>query len=88
MKPYIYTIFPLTETTRKKGTIDVVHYLQEYWDSYTTQKFYHTYTIATVVDDALYAIGKAINPDKYKNTNGYRQFKKDLLERLRREEDE
>lgn len=57
---------------------DAVEKLQHYWDTYTQQSGYQGYSDQTFIDDALYAIGLAINKDKFQHAQGYDLFKLQL----------
>ena len=59
----------------------MVRYMAAYWATYDKQINYSDYSDKTFLDDALYAIGITLDP-KYKFANGYREFKKYLLEYL------
>jgi len=62
----------------KKGIQGAVTTLAEYWNTYSTQPEYKNYSVGTLVNDALYGIGIAIDPWLYKEADGYARFKKDL----------
>lgn len=59
----------------------MVRYMASYWATYDQQIGYKDYSDKTFIDDALYALGITLNP-KYKFADGYREFKKFLLEHL------
>ena len=59
--------------------------LRDYWASYG----YWKNTVGeTFLQDALYGIGLALDEERYKGTKGFRLFKKDLYEKLEREQRE
>lgn len=75
-------IFKPAELTEKQQRMQVaVKYLQEYFNSYTKQEGYLDYEDSTLIDDALYGLGVALDP-KYKMGTGYTEFKKFLREHL------
>lgn len=61
--------------------VRMVSYMAGYWSTYDKQTGYKDYSDKTFIDDALYAIGITLHP-KYKFADGYREFKKFLLEHL------
>lgn len=61
---------------------DATQVLTSYWNTYNKQSGYEEYALKTFLDDALYGIGIAINPDEYKWASGFAKFKWDLLKYL------
>ena len=70
------------ELAHPQGAKGAVEDLTEYWRTYDTQFGYEKYPVGTILDDALYGIGIAINREKYSFRDGFDRFKKDLLEQL------
>ena len=62
--------------------VDAVKELQEYWNDYSDQLCFEDYRPDTLLDDAIYGIGVAVNPAVYKFSSGFKEFKKDLLKYL------
>lgn len=60
---------------------EAADYLADYWGTYKRQHGYEKYSTDTVIDDAIYGLGVAIDK-KYQYANGYEQFKKDLIKHL------
>ena len=57
--------------------------LQDYWTAYG----YWKYSEGEIfLQDALYGIGLALDEEKYKGAIGFRRFKKDLYEKLEKEQ--
>ncbi len=71
------------EFHKKQSIQDAVASLSEYWGTYGSLNI-EDYSVGILLDDALYGIGIAIDPVKYKEAAGYELFKKDLIERLKR----
>ena len=68
----------------KKQTrmIGMASSMENYWNEYFSQPGYEDYTVKTFIDDALYGLGIAIDPEKYFAAQGYDKFKLVLLEHL------
>lgn len=62
---------------------EAVIYLVEYWEMYDDQPNYTEFRDDTFIDDALYGIGKAIDPEKYGFAEGYKRFKDFLRDYLK-----
>lgn len=71
---------------REKHVEEAVKTLQRYWNTYSDQDFYRSYTDATIVDDALYAIGLALWGNAY--APGFDATRQKLLEHLQKWRDE
>ena len=56
--------------------------LQKYWNTYSEQRNYERYSTETLIDDALYGLGIAIDKEQYEFAQGYDKFKQKLLEHL------
>ena len=63
----------------------ITKYMENYWQTYDRQIGYKQYANDTVINDALYGIGAALNPAVYSNADGYRRFKAALLTMLESE---
>lgn len=59
-----------------------VRLLQDYWGTYDMQLGYEDYRIGTLIDDALYGLGLAIDKERFKNAQGFDEFKAVLREHL------
>lgn len=59
-----------------------VKYMQHYWDIYDQQIGYERYNENMFLRDALYGVGMAIDPQKYRAGNGFLLFIKDLAKRV------
>lgn len=70
------------EMEKKPDIKTAVEKLQKYWNTYTELTGYEDYSEKTLIDDALYGIGVALDEHEYQNANGYDKFKKKLLEHL------
>lgn len=56
--------------------------LTEYWRTYNQQACVDKYTSITLINDALYGLGIALNPELYRTAVGYEEFKKVLRKHL------
>ena len=56
--------------------------LSDYWATYNNQPSVDDYTLSIFIDDALYGLGIALNPELFKCGNGYDKFKKVLRKHL------
>lgn len=54
---------------------DSVDDLKHYWQTYDQQEGYQHYSQRTLLDDALYGLGIAIDPTLYYGPEGYERFK-------------
>jgi hypothetical protein len=59
-----------------------VQRITRYWESYHTQHDYDKYPKAIFLEDALYAIGMAIDNKRFAFGDGYRDFIKQLTKYL------
>jgi len=69
-------------TKRQAKIKSTIEYLKKYVNTYETQYGYLDYSNDIIINDMLYGIGIAINEQKYKYANGYREFKKYLLKKF------
>jgi len=67
---------------RRERVKNIVRSLNRYMGTYHQQRLYEDYTDKTIIDDVLYGLGIALNPDEYKFASGYDKFKKVLIEHL------
>lgn len=72
--------------TEKSSIRDAVEYLVEYWGTYARQHGYINYSVETLIDDALYGLGMAIDEKQFRFADGYDRFKKVLSDHLERSE--
>ena len=63
--------------------VSAVEYLRVYWETYPEQTGYEKYSISTLIDDAIYVLGMAIDDKQFRNVDGSREFKRILIEHLR-----
>ena len=70
-------------TKRQKRVKAAIEFLKDYYLRYDKQIGYLDYTDKTLIDDALYGLGAALDPNKYKFANGYDEFKRVLREHLK-----
>ena len=68
---------------KAKKITDMASSLTEYWSTYNVQPNADSFTETTFLDDALYGIGIAMNR-RYEGAEGYDEFKKVLIEHLKR----
>jgi hypothetical protein len=54
---------------------------KNYVNNYDKQTSHKKYSVKTIIDDFLYGIGICLDEDN-ENAQGYRKFKKELLEHL------
>ena len=60
----------------------IVSRFQKYVETYSLQQSYCEYSDETFIDDMLYGIGIAIDPNKYKFSTGFDLWKGVLVSRL------
>lgn len=65
-------------TRKQKRMRDIVARLRNYWITYDQQACFMDYTDSTFMDDALYGIGIAIDPVKFRGASGFDAFKAEL----------
>jgi len=59
-----------------------VAYLQNYMSTYSGQVGYEDYADETLIDDVLYGLGMALDPENNQYGNGFMRFKGILMEHL------
>jgi len=52
-----------------------VDYMQKYWSTYKEQMGWENYDQEMFLHDALYGVGVALDPKKYRFANGFEKFK-------------
>lgn len=62
--------------------INATKSLQDYMNTYDQQVEYDKYTDGIFINDVLYGLGIALEPELYRNNSGYEAFKKKLREHL------
>lgn len=67
---------------------EVAGSLAEYWATYNDQHGVDLYTQGIIIDDALYGLGIAIDPELFKQADGYERFKAVLKEHLKDQADD
>jgi hypothetical protein len=67
---------------RQKRMRAIVARFQEYVRTYSDQAHYDEYRDGTFMDDMLYGIGIAIEPEKWREGSGFEAFKETLRIRL------
>ena len=55
-----------------------VEFLQHYMATYDQQQGYENYSVETFVNDVLYGLGEAIDPEGHQYAQGFRVFKEKL----------
>ena len=66
----------------KQSIKEAVKSLKEYINSYDGQQFYESYAEETLIKDILYGLGIALDPEKYKYSDGFDRFKEVLRKHL------
>lgn len=61
----------------------MVKYLQRYLETYDKQVGYKNYEDETFINDVLYGLGVALNPEKHQYAIGFDLWKKELIEFLK-----
>ncbi len=61
----------------------MVKYLQRYLETYDKQYGYQNYTDRTFINDILYGLGVALNPENHQYADGFDRWKKELIEFLK-----
>jgi hypothetical protein len=69
-------------STQRLRMIRAVESLRSYMSSYDSQAHYAEYSAATFVDDVLYGLGVALDPDEHRYAPGFALFKSKLLRHL------
>ena len=72
---------------RQKRVKRAIEFLKDYYARYDQQFDYLDYSDHTLIDDALYGIGVALEPDKYRFADGYAKFKAILRKHLESSDD-
>ena len=60
----------------------MVQYLKRYIDTYDNQYHYQNYSDTILIDDILYGLGVALNPEEHQFADGFDTFKNKLIEHL------
>jgi len=64
----------------------MVEYMKKYLEEYTDEKeYYKEYKDETIIEDILYMLGVALNPEKNSYASGFLLFKRKLREHLGKE---
>ena len=71
---------PKRLSKEQKKVKEFVEYMQTYWNTYTEQSSYINFNENTLINDALYGIGVALNKEEYQWRQGFDKFKKHLKE--------
>lgn len=80
LPPFANERINMSKTEKRRNRMRAaVKALQEFWATYDQQPCYEDYGDVTLIDDALYAIGIALDPEGYKFANGYQKFKDEIL---------
>jgi hypothetical protein len=58
---------------------DAVAKLADYMATYDRQHGYEDYQDATLIDDVLYGLGIALDPQMHQYANGFQKFKEEIL---------
>lgn len=62
---------------------EIIKIMKDYINTYDEQGFF---TVDVFIKDILYGIGISINVSKYGFANGFRLFKRELVEKLTKED--
>jgi disulfide oxidoreductase YuzD len=60
---------------KRKRVRQIVAAFQKYVATYSDQAHYDEYTDRILIDDFLYGIGLALDPEQYRMADGYERFK-------------
>ena len=60
----------------------MVQYLKRYIDTYDNQYHYQNNSDTILIDDILYGLGVALNPEEHQFADGFDTFKNKLIEHL------
>ena len=71
-------------TAKNKRILKSVEFLQNYFNTYTTQTRYLEYSEKTLLDDCLYGIGVALWGKEMMFAQGYEKTKAKILEFLKK----
>jgi hypothetical protein len=66
----------------KQRVKQAIESLQKYINTYDQQYRYQYYSDETIINDILYGLGVALEPEKYKFHDGFCKFKDVLREHL------
>jgi hypothetical protein len=66
------------ETKNRKEMRDIVARFQEYVATYSNQDFFEIYPINTFIEDMIYGVGIAVEPEKFRGSDGYERFREYL----------
>lgn len=69
-------------TAKQKRMQRAIRFLRDYMDTYEAQSECLNYTDKMLIDDVLYALGVAFEPQLHKYANGYEAWKNKLREHL------
>ena len=69
-------------TAKQKRMQRAIRYLRDYMDAYEAQAWCLNYNDKTLIDDVLYALGVAFEPQQHKYASGYEVWKDKLREHL------
>ena len=70
-------------TKKQKRVIAAIKYIQHYMNTYDKQLGYADYTDETIINDVLYGLGVALNPEAYQYALGFENFKDKLRKFLK-----
>lgn len=60
----------------------MVQYLTRYMETYDQQSGYENYSDETFINDVLYGLGVALNPEQHQFADGFQHWKEKLLQHL------
>lgn len=69
-------------TPEQKRVAKVVKALTKYMVTYPKQPAFLDYTDETIIDDVLYGLGRALDPEKYQFADGFERFRELLRKHL------
>lgn len=69
-------------TPEQKRVAKAVKSLTKFAETYPRQPLYLDYTDDTIINDFLYGLGRALDPEKYQYADGFERFKEVLRKHL------
>lgn len=72
----------MTTKKQRKRMEAAVASLRSYMSSYNNQAHYEDYTDQTFIDDVLYGLGVALDPEAHRFATGFDRFKAQLVKHL------
>jgi hypothetical protein len=76
------SVAPKKLTKKQKRMQRAIHFLRDYMNTYEAQACCLDYTDKTLIDDVLYALGVAFEPEAHKFSGGFDVWKVKLCQHL------